>query len=142
MLTSPRVTATIIHHGLTPHTQGPATGFVDVIRDYCPTPLEAAKKKVEHLYTGPLDSRLAKNMIACDPEGILMVHVTKLYPSNDASSFTALGRVFSGTLTKGMTVAVLGELHSKTISSMNEFHLKITMLSLSSPSVIPLLLTR
>jgi len=88
---------------------GPATGFVDVIRDYCPTPLEAAKKKVEHLYTGPLDSRLAKNMIACDPEGILMVHVTKLYPSNDASSFTALGRVFSGTLTKGMTVAVLGE---------------------------------
>lgn len=88
---------------------GPAVGFVDVLRDHCPSPIAAAERKIAHLYTGPLDSELAEDMRTCNPDGMLMVHVTKLYPSQDAQTFTALGRVFSGTLTKGAAVSVLGE---------------------------------
>lgn len=31
---------------------GPATGFVDALRVHCPSPIAAARKKVEHIYTG------------------------------------------------------------------------------------------
>ena len=53
-----------------------------------------------------MDTELAQDMVTCNPDGVLMVHITKLYPSSDALTFSALGRVFSGTLTKGMAVAV------------------------------------
>lgn len=48
----------------------------------------------------------------CDPNGPVMVHVTKLYHTTDAQSFRAYGRVFSGTLKKGMEIKVLGEGYS------------------------------
>jgi U5 small nuclear ribonucleoprotein component len=51
-------------------------------------------------------------MRACDPEGPVMVQVTKLLSTTDAQSFRALGRVMSGTLRKGMDVKVLGEGYS------------------------------
>jgi U5 small nuclear ribonucleoprotein component len=38
-----------------------------------------------------------------------MVHVTKLYPTQDATQFHAFGRVISGTLYSGEQVRVLGE---------------------------------
>jgi U5 small nuclear ribonucleoprotein component len=48
-------------------------------------------------------------MFACDPDGPLMVHTTKLYPTQDGTSFHALGRVFSGTLHARQDIRVLGE---------------------------------
>lgn len=48
----------------------------------------------------------------CNPEGPLMVHVTKLYNKPDCSKFDAFGRVFCGTIKPGMTVKVLGEGYS------------------------------
>jgi U5 small nuclear ribonucleoprotein component len=41
-------------------------------------------------------------MLACLPgAGPLVLHVAKLFPKNDASSFDAYGRIFSGTLRPG-----------------------------------------
>eukprot|EP01052_Picozoa_sp_SAG31_P075971 SAG31_NODE_35218_length_325_cov_0.712389_1_plen_108_part_11 len=51
-------------------------------------------------------------MRSCDPTGPLMINVTKLYHTPDCMSFTALGRVLSGTVTKDMPVKVLGEKYS------------------------------
>lgn len=51
-------------------------------------------------------------MMNCNPEGPLMVHVTKLYNKPDCSKFDAFGRVFCGTIKPGMTVKVLGEGYS------------------------------
>lgn len=51
-------------------------------------------------------------MKSCDPEAPVMVHVSKLYHTTDAQSFRAFGRVFSGTVKKGMQVRVLGEGYS------------------------------
>lgn len=48
-------------------------------------------------------------MIDCDSEGPLVVHTTKLYPSEDGTQFYAFGRVFSGTLNAGQQVRILGE---------------------------------
>lgn len=91
---------------------GEATGFVDMCVQHIPDPLQAAQKKVETTYTGPLNTPTAQAMLACDPEGPLMINVTKLYPSPDAQEFHAYGRVLSGTVRAGMQVKVMGEGYS------------------------------
>ena len=45
-----------------------SSGFVDMCVDHVPSPVAAAKMKVENLYTGPMDSDLVDTMIECDPE--------------------------------------------------------------------------
>ncbi|BFY97191.1 hypothetical protein BsWGS_00231 [Bradybaena similaris] len=88
---------------------GEFTGFVDMCVDHIPSPVDNAKKKVEHIYTGPLDSDLAEEMVLCEAEGPLMIHTTKLYPNEDGTSFHVFGRVMSGTLYANQEVRILGE---------------------------------
>lgn len=91
---------------------GPSTGLIDMIVEHIPSPVEASAAKVESTWLGSMTSELATAMKACDPEGPLMVQVTKLYHTTDAQSFRAFGRVISGTLRKGMDLKVLGEGYS------------------------------
>ncbi|KAJ7269333.1 Calreticulin family-domain-containing protein [Mycena haematopus] len=88
---------------------GPATGLVDVIVEHIPSPIDGAENKVDGTYSGPHSSDLVASMKACNPEGPVMVQVTKLYQTTDAQSFRAFGRVMSGTVRKGMEIKVLGE---------------------------------
>lgn len=80
-----------------------------MIVDHIPSPVEGAKAKIEHTYTGPLDSALAESMLKCDPEGPLVIHVTKLFNTGDGAAFHSFGRVLSGTAKPGQQVRVLGE---------------------------------
>ncbi|VDD82645.1 unnamed protein product [Mesocestoides corti] len=92
---------------------GDFSGFVSMCVDHAPSPLAGAAAKVAHTYSGPLDSAIAHDMIACRAESPhLMVHTTKLYPDEDAVSFHAFGRVLSGRLEAGHDVKVLGEAYS------------------------------
>ncbi|RIB12883.1 P-loop containing nucleoside triphosphate hydrolase protein [Gigaspora rosea] len=91
---------------------GPATGFADMVVQHIPSPGENAIKKIEHTYTGPMDTEVAEAMRKCDSDGPLMIYVTKLYNSSDASTFDAFGRILSGSVRKGQTVRVLGEGYS------------------------------
>ena len=34
---------------------------------HVPSPVAAARDKVEHIYTGPLESSLGEDMVNCDP---------------------------------------------------------------------------
>lgn len=95
------------------HFFGPATGFVDMLADHVPNPIEGAKLKIENSYTGPLDTPLAKAMLSCDPAGPLSIQIVKLYPTADANEFRAFGRILSGTVKNGMKVKVLGEGYSE-----------------------------
>ncbi|XP_033639605.1 116 kDa U5 small nuclear ribonucleoprotein component-like [Asterias rubens] len=88
---------------------GDFTGLVDMCVKHIPSPVAIAKKKIEHLYTGPMDSDLADTMVECDPEGPLMLHTTKMYSTEDGVSFHAFGRVMSGTINANQEVRILGE---------------------------------
>lgn len=88
---------------------GDSSGFVEMVTKFAPDPKTNAQKKVEHIYTGPMDSPIAQAMINCDPEGPVMMHVVKLYNAEDNKRFEAFGRIFSGTLKAGSKVRVLGE---------------------------------
>ncbi|KAI4905433.1 hypothetical protein NFI96_016625 [Prochilodus magdalenae] len=88
---------------------GEFTGFVDMCVQHIPSPQSGARAKIEHSYTGGLDSDLGEAMAECDPDGPLMCHTTKMYSTDDGVQFHAFGRVLSGTLQAGQPVKVLGE---------------------------------
>ncbi|OLL25470.1 U5 small nuclear ribonucleoprotein component [Neolecta irregularis DAH-3] len=88
---------------------GTVTGFVDMVLQHIPSPVENAKNMIDNMYTGPLNSTLRESLLKCDPDGPLVIQITKLYSSIDASTFHSFGRVFSGTVKHGQKVKVLGE---------------------------------
>lgn len=91
---------------------GPANGFVDMVVEHIPSPIEAAEMKVQRYYTGPLDTKVAKAMQQCDQDGPVIIHVSKLFHTSDATAFCSFGRVMSGTARPGQQVRVLGEGYS------------------------------
>jgi U5 small nuclear ribonucleoprotein component len=88
---------------------GDAAGFVDMVVQHIPSPFDGAKRMLDRYYSGPLYSKIATSMQACNQDGPLVVHVTKLFNTSDATGFHAFGRVLSGTARSGQQVRVLGE---------------------------------
>lgn len=91
---------------------GDFCGFVDMCVEHIPSPLENARRKIDHVYTGTKDGPLYEDMLACKQMGHLMVHSAKMYPTEDCTFFQVLARVMSGTLHSGQEVKVLGENYS------------------------------
>ncbi|MFQ6061203.1 MAG: EF-Tu/IF-2/RF-3 family GTPase, partial [Thermoplasmata archaeon] len=54
-----------------------------------------------------LESAIARSMLACDPEGEVALMVTKIIMDPHAGE-VAIGRLFSGTVTKGQQLYVIG----------------------------------
>jgi elongation factor 2 len=82
-----------------------------------PSPVRAQKYRAELLYQGPMDDKWATAIKACDKSGPLILYISKMVPSADRSRFTALGRVFAGTINGGQKVRIMGpnyEFGSKT----------------------------
>ncbi|KAG8849329.1 hypothetical protein FRB96_000865 [Tulasnella sp. 330] len=88
---------------------GPSTGLVDMLAQWIPTAEVGTRSKVLRSYTGPINTEVAESMTACNPEGPLMIQITKLHHTADAQDFRAFGRILSGTVRRGMEVKVLGE---------------------------------
>lgn len=104
--------ANVLLHLVCEQFFGLAGGFVDMVVQHVPSPVEGARQKLERYYTGPLDSDVAKAISTCDADGPLVVQITKLFSSSDASTFNAFGRVMSGVARPGQQVRVLGEGYS------------------------------
>jgi elongation factor 2 len=75
---------------------------------HLPSPAKAQGYRVENLYTGPMDDPTAKAIRNCDPNGPLVIFVSKMVPSSDKGRFFAFGRVFAGTVQSGMKVRIMG----------------------------------
>jgi len=85
-----------------------ADALLEMIVIHLPSPKTAQRYRVDNLYDGPLDDEAAVAIRNCDPNGPLMVFVSKMVPTNDKGRFYAFGRVFSGTARSGQTVRILG----------------------------------
>lgn len=83
-----------------------------MVAAHVPAPHTSAESKLVTNYTGPLDSPIANHIRKSDPQGPLIIQVTKLYPTHDAGEFRSFGRVLSGVARAGMKVKVLGEGYS------------------------------
>jgi len=75
---------------------------------HLPSPIIAQAYRVENLYEGPLDDESAEGIRKCDPEGPLMLYVSKMVPTSDKGRFYAFGRIFSGKVASGMKVRIQG----------------------------------
>ncbi|KAF9436569.1 Elongation factor 2 [Entomortierella beljakovae] len=82
--------------------------LMEMLVIHLPSPITAQKYRVENLYEGPLDDECAKGIAACDPNGPLMLYVSKMVPTSDKGRFYAFGRVFSGTVRAGLKVRIQG----------------------------------
>ena len=82
--------------------------LLEMIILYLPSPRKAQKYRTLYLYEGPMDDECAKAMMACDPEGPLMMFISKMVPTSDGGRFYAFGRVFSGKVECSKKVRIMG----------------------------------
>lgn len=85
-----------------------ADALLEMIVLHLPSPAIAQKYRVDVLYEGPLDDECATAIRNCDPEGPLMLYVSKMIPTSDKGRFYAFGRVFSGKCSTGQKVRIMG----------------------------------
>src|SRR3569833_730208 len=67
-------------------------------------------------------------MMNCDPEGPLMVYVSKMVETSQKGIFYAFGRVFSGTIKAGQMIRIMG--HNNTPCKNNELFVITLQLAL------------
>jgi len=86
-----------------------ADAILEMIVVHLPSPATAQAYRVDTLYDGPLDDEAATAIRTCDTsEGApVMMYVSKMIPGAD-NRFTAFGRVFSGKVSTGQKVRILG----------------------------------
>jgi elongation factor 2 len=82
--------------------------LLEMITLHLPSPAKAQSYRTETLYEGPLDDPCGQSMKKCDPQGPLMVYISKMVPTADNSRFVAFGRVFSGTIKTGQKARIMG----------------------------------
>ncbi|KAJ2321841.1 translation elongation factor 2 [Coemansia sp. RSA 2704] len=85
-----------------------AEALMEMICIHLPSPKVAQRYRVDGLYEGPMDDVCATGIRNCDPNGPLMLYVSKMVPTSDKGRFYAFGRVFSGTAASGMKVRIQG----------------------------------
>jgi len=82
--------------------------LLGMIINHLPSPVVAQRYRVENLYSGPLDDDAAKSIRTCNPDGPLMMYVSKMVPTSEKGRFYAFGRIFSGKVATGQTVRIQG----------------------------------
>jgi len=82
--------------------------MLQLITIHLPSPVTAQRYRAEMLYEGPQDDEAFMGIKNCDPEGPLMMYVSKMVPSSDKGRFYAFGRVYSGKVATGMKARIMG----------------------------------
>lgn len=82
--------------------------LLQMIAIHLPSPVTAQKYRMEILYEGPHDDEAAVAVKNCDPNGPLMMYISKMVPTSDKGRFYAFGRVFSGIVSSGQKVRIMG----------------------------------
>jgi elongation factor 2 len=82
--------------------------LLQMICMHLPSPVTAQKYRMELLYEGPMDDDAAVAIKTCDPNGPLMMYISKMVPTSDKGRFYAFGRVFAGKCATGMKCRIQG----------------------------------
>ncbi|HPM25792.1 MAG TPA: elongation factor EF-2, partial [Methanothrix sp.] len=79
----------------------------DMVVKFLPSPIEAQKERVKVIWHGDWSSPVGKAMATCDPKGPVAFMINKVKIDPHAGE-VATGRLFSGTLHRGMELYVSG----------------------------------
>lgn len=80
--------------------------ILDMVVEHIPNPREAQRYRIPKLWSGDLNSEIGKAMLNCDPNGPLVVCISKIVVDPHAG-LVATGRVFSGTVHNGDEVYLI-----------------------------------
>lgn len=92
----------------------------DMVIRFLPSPLEAQEERVNAIWHGDKESKIGKSMINADPKGELAFMVTDITMDPHAGE-VATGRLFSGSLKRGMEVYVSGTSKTNRIQQVGVF---------------------
>jgi elongation factor 2 len=85
-----------------------ADALIEMIILKLPSPIKAQKYRAAYLYEGPIDDATGQAIMKCDKDGELAIFISKMIPAADKGRFYAFGRVFSGTVSAGQKVRIMG----------------------------------
>ncbi len=91
---------------------------LDMVVNHLPPPNVAQKYRSPHIWRGDPNSPIMKNMIECNENGPLAVMITKIILDPHAGE-VAVGRVFSGKITRGQEVYVIGMPNKNRVQQTN-----------------------
>ena len=80
---------------------------LDMVIKHLPSPIEAQKERIPIIWHGDIESEIGKAMLNCDRNGEIAFIVTHISVDPHAGE-VATGRLFSGTLRKGVELFVSG----------------------------------
>ena len=81
--------------------------LLDMAITHIQNPLDAQKVRIPVIWKGDQSTEIGKQMLSCDPEGEVTLMVNKIIMDPHAGE-VAIGRLFSGTVTRGQTLWVSG----------------------------------
>ncbi|HUR64575.1 MAG TPA: elongation factor EF-2 [Candidatus Thermoplasmatota archaeon] len=84
-----------------------ASVVLDTVADRIPSPKVAQEYRIRHIWHGDQDSVAGKSMREADPKGVVAFMVTKIMIDPHAGEI-AIGRLFSGTVERGVELYVGG----------------------------------
>jgi elongation factor 2 len=77
--------------------------ILDMVVKHHPNPIEAQRYRIPKIWHGDVDSEFGRSLVRCDPNGKLGFVINKIVVDSQAGEIS-YGRLFSGTITKGMEV--------------------------------------
>ena len=80
-----------------------------MVINHLPTPADAQKYKIPHIWGGDLESVEGQALINCDRDGPLLGMITKIFIDPKSKRPTLIGRVFSGTIRAGMDLELINQ---------------------------------
>ena len=91
--------------------------ILDMFCEHLPSPLEAQPYRQSQIWPGDADSVTGKSMAKVDPNGPLLMCITTI-EVDPHSGTVAIGRVFSGSVSKGKTVQLVSSRQKGTIQQV------------------------
>ncbi|MHA2038539.1 MAG: GTP-binding protein [Promethearchaeota archaeon] len=93
--------------------------ILEMVVDHLPNPIKAQKYRIGKIWNGNLNSKLGKAMLDCDPDGPLIICMSKVQV--DKHGLIATGRIFCGSCTKKNEIFLLNENRYDTIQRIAIF---------------------
>ncbi|MFX1311425.1 MAG: GTP-binding protein [Promethearchaeota archaeon] len=81
--------------------------ILEMVVDHLPNPIEAQKYRINKIWDGDINSDLGKTMFNCNPNGPLIVCLSKVQV--DKHGLVATGRIFSGSCEKKEDIFLINE---------------------------------
>lgn len=92
----------------------------EMVRQHLPSPKTSQQYRIARVWGGDMELPIAKSMKACDPNGQLAMMITDISVDKHAGEI-ATGRIYSGTVTPGMTVRLIGSQKDVRIQKVGVF---------------------